>query len=216
VLRHQLAVLRRQVGRARFTWSDRAVVALLAGLVPDSGGRHCSSRRRRSSTGTAVSWLDAGPIPTAAPGDQHLSERPSSSSCASPGRTDGGDSYASWENCGSSAPPGAVAVVEGRGAKAKAVFARLAIELCHGATRCTCQLVGLFQAVPVRVAVVGHACWLGWDEGDLARARTVAPARRGRPHGRVPTRTQPGACMRATSGGQRPTFVVPTARLPLP
>jgi transposase len=34
VLRHQLAVLRRQVTRPRFTWSDRALVALLAGLVP--------------------------------------------------------------------------------------------------------------------------------------------------------------------------------------
>jgi putative transposase len=29
-----MAVLRRQVGCARFTWSDRAVIALLAGLVP--------------------------------------------------------------------------------------------------------------------------------------------------------------------------------------
>ena len=34
VLRHQLTVLRRQVARPRFTWADRALVALLAGLVP--------------------------------------------------------------------------------------------------------------------------------------------------------------------------------------
>lgn len=34
VLRHQLAVLSRQQKRSRFTWPDRAVIALLARLVP--------------------------------------------------------------------------------------------------------------------------------------------------------------------------------------
>ncbi len=33
ILRHQLAILRQQVARPRFTWSERALVALLAGLV---------------------------------------------------------------------------------------------------------------------------------------------------------------------------------------
>ena len=34
VLRHQLAVLRRQPSRPRFRWSDRALIATLARLVP--------------------------------------------------------------------------------------------------------------------------------------------------------------------------------------
>ena len=34
MLRHQLTVLRRQVARPRFTWSDRALIATLAKLVP--------------------------------------------------------------------------------------------------------------------------------------------------------------------------------------
>jgi len=34
VLRHQLAVLRRQAARPRFSWSDRALIATLAKLVP--------------------------------------------------------------------------------------------------------------------------------------------------------------------------------------
>ncbi|HET9059311.1 MAG TPA: hypothetical protein VFN61_05270 [Acidimicrobiales bacterium] len=49
VLRHQVAVLRRQVGRARFTWSARALIALVAGLVPRPG--NSPTHRRRATKG---------------------------------------------------------------------------------------------------------------------------------------------------------------------
>jgi hypothetical protein len=51
ILRHQLAVLRRQVARPRLSWADRAVATALAGLLP---------KTRRPGTlvtpGTLLRW----------------------------------------------------------------------------------------------------------------------------------------------------------------
>lgn len=68
VLRHELSVLRRQIGPPRFELHDRVLLAALSRVLPRRSWNAFLVRRRRSCTGIASWWLAAGPTRTVAQG----------------------------------------------------------------------------------------------------------------------------------------------------
>jgi putative transposase len=102
VLRHQLAILQRQVSRPRYNTSDRLVLSTLAASCPGTVGRCSWLRRPHCCAGIASSSGATGPIHTV-----HRVEgcpmRPSSWSCAWPERIPAGDMSASPASAPSSA-----------------------------------------------------------------------------------------------------------------
>ena len=72
VLRHQLAVLQRRRPRPRISWTDRAVLAALARLLPACRRRGLLITPSRSCAGTGTLFAAAGP-----PGTPALADPPS-------------------------------------------------------------------------------------------------------------------------------------------